>query len=51
MMPTDFHELISTKKSSRPIKIGFKNKHTLSPKEVREWKKMMESELTKKKKS
>ncbi len=49
MMPADFHELISTKKSSRPIKIGIKNKHTLSPEEVREWKEMMESELTKKK--
>jgi hypothetical protein len=49
MMPTDFYELIRTKKSNRPFSGGIKNKHTLTPEEVREWKELMQSELTKRK--
>ena len=49
MMPTNFYELIRTKKSNRPFSGGIKNKHTLTPEEVREWKELMQSELTKRK--
>lgn len=50
MLPADFHEIIKVKHRTPSTHIQIKNKSSLSPEEVREWKKLMQDELAKRRK-
>jgi predicted RNA-binding protein with PIN domain len=50
MLPADFHELIKTKHRHPSTHSQIKSKSSLTPKEVKEWKELMQDELVRRQK-